>query len=81
MAKAKTTRSATIPTPKITPISGPGFAPEKKRKQPTADVEGQIRARAYELYVQRGYQPGHEHEDWLIAEREILDRSSDQQSA
>jgi len=81
MAKAKTTRNTTIPTPKITPISGPALAPEAKRKQPTPDVEGQIRARAYELYVQRGYESGHEHEDWLVAEREILDRPSHQQSA
>jgi len=81
MAKAKTTRSTTTPTPKITPISGPALAPEGNRKQPTADVEGQIRARAYELYVQRGSEPGHEHEDWLVAEREILDRSNQQQSA
>jgi hypothetical protein len=81
MAKAKTTRNTTTPTPKITPISGPALAPEGKRKKSTADVEGQIRARAYELYVQRGYQPGHEHEDWLVAEREILGPSNHQQSA
>ena len=33
--------------------------------------EEQIRRRAYELYLERGEQPGHELEDWLQAEREI----------
>ena len=33
--------------------------------------EEEIRNRAYEIYLQRGRQPGHELEDWLQAEREI----------
>jgi len=33
--------------------------------------KAQISARAYELYVQRGGQPGHELEDWLQAEFEL----------
>jgi len=33
--------------------------------------EDEIRLRAYELYEQRGRQPGRALEDWLIAEREI----------
>jgi hypothetical protein len=81
MAKAKTTRTATTPNPKVTSISGPSLTIESKRKQPTADVEGEIRQRAYELYVQRGFEPGHEDEDWLLAEREILGRVDSQQSA
>ena len=81
MAKAKTTRTATTPNPKVTSISGPGLTIENKRKQPTADVESEIRQRAYELYVQRGYTPGHENEDWLVAESEILARLHTQQSA
>ena len=32
----------------------------------------EIRRRAYELYEQRGHTPGHENEDWLVAEQEIL---------
>jgi hypothetical protein len=35
-------------------------------------LEEQIRRRAYELYVQRGNQPGSELDDWLQAEQEIL---------
>ena len=37
-------------------------------KGPTYD---QIARRAYELYAQRGYQHGHDVEDWLQAEREL----------
>jgi Protein of unknown function (DUF2934) len=33
--------------------------------------EQEIRARAYEIYLQRGEQPGDEVEDWLQAEREL----------
>lgn len=43
------------------------------------DLESQIRQRAYELYQERGCTAGHEHEDWLRAEREV--RARQQQSA
>jgi hypothetical protein len=33
--------------------------------------EEQIRARAFELYLERGGEPGHELEDWLQAEFEV----------
>ena len=33
--------------------------------------EQEIRNRAYEIYLQRGGQPGYELEDWLQAEREL----------
>ena len=33
--------------------------------------EEEIRNRAYEIYLQRGRQPGYEVEDWLQAEREL----------
>jgi hypothetical protein len=31
----------------------------------------QIQERAYQFYVNRGQEPGHELEDWLQAEREV----------
>ena len=34
-------------------------------------MEDQIRARAYDLYEERGKEPGHEVDDWLQAEAEI----------
>lgn len=50
--------------------------------QPAADVEEQdhllhltreqeMRLRAYEIYLERGAQSGHELEDWLQAEHEL----------
>lgn len=33
--------------------------------------EEEIRNRAYEIYLRRGGQSGHELEDWLQAEREL----------
>jgi hypothetical protein len=33
--------------------------------------QDQIRARAFEIYLQRGGQPGHELDDWLQAEFEL----------
>jgi hypothetical protein len=54
---------------------------EHKQNPSTADLEAEIRRRAYELYEQRGYTPGHENEDWLVAEREVLSRAEDHQQS
>jgi hypothetical protein len=35
-------------------------------------LEEQIRLRAYELYEARGHEDGHDLDDWLQAEAEIL---------
>lgn len=34
-------------------------------------LDDQIRRRAYEIYLERGEQPGHDLEDWFQAEREL----------
>jgi len=53
-----------MPSPtKTTSISG--------RTAAEADREEQIRLRAYELYLARGGEDGHDVEDWLEAEAEI----------
>jgi Protein of unknown function (DUF2934) len=36
--------------------------------------EQEIRIRAYEFYLERGGEPGHELDDWLEAERELASR-------
>lgn len=50
-----------------------------------ANLEDQIRRRAYELYLQRGATSGHESgnesQDWLMAEREIRSRLGGQNQA
>jgi hypothetical protein len=43
-----------------------------------ADLESEIRLRAYELYLQRGESQGSEKDDWLAAEREVLARHTSQ---
>jgi len=43
--------------------------------------EDEIRLRAYEIYLQRGGEPGREMEDWLQAERELEHRTLRQAQA
>jgi hypothetical protein len=38
------------------------------------ELRARIARRAYELYAQRGYQAGHDFDDWIQAEREVLGR-------
>jgi Protein of unknown function (DUF2934) len=45
--------------------------PEIEQAIPT---KKQIEARAYELYLQRGCEDGHDVEDWLTAEKELTQR-------
>ena len=60
--------------------------PERNAKQPaetyktrnaapTSDPNGTIARRAYELYEQRGREPGRDVDDWLRAEHEVQGRS------
>jgi hypothetical protein len=43
-----------------------------RSKPPDAEVEEQIRRRAYQLYEERGRLDGNALKDWLIAEEEVL---------
>ena len=45
------------------------------------NLDDEIRRRAYELYAERGFSSGHEHEDWLRAEREVKQRYGQVRSA
>ena len=49
----------------------PGTAVEERERLLHSTPEQGIRNRAYEIYLQRGAQPGDELEDWLQAEREL----------
>ncbi len=44
-------------------------------------IENEIRARAYELYQERGGQHGFDQEDWRRAEAEILSKYQREKSA
>ncbi len=44
------------------------------------DLGSRIAKRAYELYAQRGQEHGHDFEDWLEAERQILSKEISERS-
>ena len=44
------------------------------------NLDEEIRRRAYEIFQQRGNAPGNEHEDWVVAEREVLARYQQQRA-
>ncbi len=51
----------------------PKGSPAKLSMMPdTVRPDDRIRERAYELYESRGCEPGHDRQDWLRAEQEIL---------
>jgi DUF2934 family protein len=95
MAKAKSPRSTNSSSKQVITMPEAGSASAAKKNgssisspsnlsgnhSDTTDLNTQIRKRAYELYEERGAIPGYEHEDWLQAEREILARHNQQQTA
>jgi hypothetical protein len=46
---------------------------EKVDERP-AEVFTQVSVRAYEIFAARGFAPGHDLDDWLLAERQMLGR-------
>ncbi len=80
MARAKTPGNGRTSRKQVATMPAPQPF-EVKRNTSTVDLEDEIRVRAYQLYEERGYTPGHEDEDWLVAEREILNRHDHQQRA
>jgi hypothetical protein len=44
------------------------------------NVEDEIRRRAYEIFQQRGHAAGDQAEDWLAAEREVMQRYRQQRA-
>ena len=80
MARAKSTGNGSTPRKQVATMPAPKLV-EVKKDSFAANLEEEIRIRAYQLYEERGYLPGHEDEDWLVAEQEILSRQNSQQSA
>jgi hypothetical protein len=56
--------------PKKNSVNAPTGAESQHRY--FEDLGSRLAKRAYELYVQRGKEDGHDIEDWLEAERQIL---------
>ena len=85
MAKAKTPRASKVTNNQVITMPEAGSIPLVRKASslngPPVDLDAKIRERAYQLYLERGSTPGHENEDWLMAEREITARQSHQQTA
>jgi len=65
--------AATQPNP-VTPIRESTGTGDNGAAQLDPGIHDEIRARAYELYQERGGQHGFDQEDWQRAETEILAR-------
>ena len=85
MAKAKTPRASKTTNHQVITMPEAGSVPAGRKASPVSgsalDLAAQIRERAYQLYLERGSTPGHENEDWLTAEQEVLARQDRQQTA
>jgi hypothetical protein len=58
-------------------MTNTSLRPSKVETWPTiANLDEQLRRRAYEIYEQRGRDDGHDVEDWLQAESELRLRSA-----
>jgi len=64
--------------PKKERVSAPTGAESQHRYY--EDLGSRLAKRAYELYVQRGQEHGHDMEDWLEAERQILPKEISERS-
>lgn len=73
MPRAKSPRSAKPKTEETKVLRMPENGNGRSISTP-ADLEGEIRLRAYELYERRAGNGGSEKDDWLAAEREVLAR-------
>ena len=86
-------KSATLTTAEknVAEVSQP--EPKKSSRKPTIvktetrasvvpiNLDEEIRRLAYLMSERRGFEPGHETEDWLAAESEVRQRYRQQQSA
>jgi len=87
MAKARTPR---IPKPKAEkaekkvlqmPDTTVNVGSNGNSRRSSAELEPEIRLRAYELFARRGYVHEQDKQDWLEAEREVLTRNAQRHTA
>ena len=69
--KGETDMASNARTIGRTDTAQPETAAEERTGLPYSTREQEIRSRAYEIYLQRGGQPGNELDDWLRAELEL----------
>ncbi len=77
MARAKSPRTTKTTNEENKILHMPETSNGNGRNGSVADLESEIRLRAYELYEQRGSTVGSEGQDWIDAEREVLARHTD----
>lgn len=77
---AAETTTASNPEPSITPRKPSIVKSDARANLVPINLEDEVRRLAYLLSERRGFEPGHETEDWLTAEREVRQRYH-QQSA
>lgn len=76
------TRSAAVETNKTEPTAAeskkptlrPSIVKNDRANVLPINLDDEIRRLAYLLSERRGFEPGHESEDWLAAEREVRQR-------
>lgn len=59
---------------KLTTTSQTRLKPTNRTGESSSELQEEIRRRAYDLYEQRGRVDGHEWDDWLQAEAELVSR-------
>lgn len=74
-SKAKSSKSQKSSTPEVTVLTPATNLRIIKTNSSKTDIQQAIRARAYEIFQQRGCQHGHDLEDWLRAEAELRKQS------
>jgi hypothetical protein len=71
----KEDRTTEMNTPTLRKTGRPEIVKTESRSNLVPiNLEDEVRRLAYLLSERRGFEPGHETEDWLSAEREVLDR-------
>lgn len=69
MVTSKRTRKLNLVT------SSPNKVVPVQKISLSADIQDAIRLRAYSIYEQRGHQHGHDVDDWLIAETQVVGKA------
>jgi len=61
--------------------TAPNLVKAKNQTGPTPEMLEQIRARAHELFEQRGREQGHDLDDWLQAEADVTQQRAKTKAA
>jgi Protein of unknown function (DUF2934) len=80
-AAGQNTADTTQPEPKTSSRRPTIVKSDTRASIVPINVDEEIRLLAYLMSERRGFEPGHETEDWLAAENEVRQRYRQQQSA